>query len=79
MPRAFSVPFTIYPSGPPGQPSSGAGTAVEEVALVQLSWSTRPGLPDFEVFSGLSSEISKEFCAPLGKENHSEQTSVKVS
>ncbi|XDC72719.1 hypothetical protein R6Z07F_003892 [Ovis aries] len=50
----------------------------EEVALVQLSWSTRPGLPDFEVFSGPSSEISKEFCAPLGEENHSEQTSVKM-
>lgn len=62
MPRAFSVPFTIYPYGPPGQSSSGAGTAMEEVALVQLSWSTRPGLPDCEVFSGLSSEICKEFC-----------------
>ena len=61
MPRAFSVLFTVYPRGSPGQPSSRAGTAKEEGALVQLCWSTRPGLPDFEVFSEPSQKSPRNF------------------
>lgn len=43
MPRAFSVPFEVCARGPPGQPFSAAGKAMEAVALFQMSWSTRSG------------------------------------
>ena len=70
----YSLPTWLsWPAILQSRNSQGGGCAGSAV-LVHKAWP-----PRLWSLQWTFSEISKELCAPLGKESHSEQTSVKVS